>query len=293
MWEFTAEFINGIESDLILVPHKNRFELGTLKGNCAFYMQVMTKWLFSIDPMGWSAGASVYPCQQYQSYPADYSIPARYRKLLAESNQSKFSQKKSESKLNLLLKRQIPFSRYLFFPCQVPHDHSIEYFSSVSELEVIESLTQWASKRKIHLVFKKHPANLKAMKPFEGLVESSSYCRWSDASIYDLIRHSMATYTINSGVGFEALLLNKPVATFGRVEYDQLTVKATPATLDQVYSDVCNYPEARLKDEFARFLNWYSNEFCIDLTVDRQLVQKRLAKKIDSLIQYSSQSHAA
>lgn len=293
MWEFTAEFIESINSDLVLIPHRNRFELGSSRQSHVYYMQVMTKWLFSFDKMGWSAGSSEYPCQSFRSYPPSSETLERYQKLLAGTNQSKFSQQNSQSWLRLIMSRQIPCSRYIFFPCQIPHDHSIKYFSDYSELEIIESLTQWATDRKIHIVFKKHPANLKAMKPFEGLVQDSKYCRWSDASIYDLIKYSIATYTINSGVGFEALLLQKPVATFGRVEYDQVTVKATPSSLDDVYSKVCNYPVEDLTKEFSQFLNWYCNDFCIDLSLQRQQVLKRLTNKIIGLMGHVSQCDAA
>lgn len=293
MWEFTSKFIDSINSDLVLIPHRNHFELEHPRNSHIYYMQVMTKWLFSFDSTGWSAGSSEYPCERFRSFPPSATTLKRYQKLLAGTNQSKFSQQNSQSWLRLIMSNKIPFSRYLFFPCQIPHDHSIEYFSDFSELEIIESLTEWATRRKIHIVFKKHPANLKAMKPFESLIQDSKYCRWSDASIYDLIRHSIATYTINSGVGFESMLLNTPVATFGRVEYDQLTVKATPSSLDEVYEQVLHYPKQDLKQEFSQFLNWYCNEFCIDLSLHREQVLKRLTDKINILIHRASQCDAA
>ena len=61
---------------------------------------------------------------------------------------------------------------------------------------------------------------------------------WSDASIHDLINHAKAVYTINSGVGFEAMFYNKPIVTFGRIEYDAVTIHASLDNLSEVWHRV-------------------------------------------------------
>jgi len=265
MWEITEDYVVGLKEQFVFVPHKISDEVSVSGKTCIYYMQVMTRWLFSVDVQGWSAACSKYPCNDYRESSPNPEVYKKYIDYIVDRGESKFSQTERSSYIALLLKRRLPFGKYIFFPCQIPHDQSIQYFSDFEELDVIRSLCDWAEIEKVNIVFKRHPANLKSMKIFEPLVGSCKYASWSDANINDLIRHSAAVYTINSGVGFEALLHNKPVVTFGRVEYDVVTLKATTNNLAEVWNKLRGVNHKAQLKEYCRFFNWYCSEFAVDL----------------------------
>ena len=78
------------------------------------------------------------------------------------------------------------------------------------------------SRRKLNLVIKGHPANKQAMKSLYNIYlkykqdeHINNQLFWvDDMSIHQLLSNSTAVYTINSGVGLEALLHLKRVFIF-------------------------------------------------------------------------------
>jgi hypothetical protein len=72
--------------------------------------------------------------------------------------------------------------------------------------------------------------------------------------------------TINSGVGFEALLANVPLVCLGRSEYDTTAHAATLATLPNVWRDACAEPDDRRERRYARFVDWFLARHAVDLS---------------------------
>lgn len=228
LWQFTVKMVEGFFESAyneglkpgefcVMIPHKQKeqFDCGDL--NVAYYMQMVFPWLFQIDEQGWCAGASVYPIKpkKHESYP-HYA----YLKKRAESGESKFDQPKQvqskESK-----------EPYILFPCQIPHDQTIMYHSDVEVAEALETTIQFAKERKIPLIVKGHPVNPGSMAPLKKLWESHNYGEWVDnVNINQLLRECDSVVTVNSGVGMEALLHDKPVFTMGRADYDSVAHKS-------------------------------------------------------------------
>lgn len=263
---------------LALIPHRCKLDFEDGPTPVMFYMQEFFRWVFVVNELGWSAASSVYPVDLQSLPQQSQGIYDHYRDCLQEGTiGSKFSQPASKTKEELLRDGLIPAlynaqgiktdtSRpYIFFPLQVPTDQSILYFSDVSEEDAVAALIAWAGARDIAVVLKPHPANIKSMLPFERYADGVSVLL-SNASVHDLTRHATAVYTINSGVGFEALLQAKPVVTFGRVEYDCVTFNATLDNLDQAWAFASNTSKAELENRYRRFVDWFLGSYAIDMS---------------------------
>ena len=185
-----------------------------------YYMQMVIPNIFSIDNIGWCASASYWPIKPDNNF-KNYNVYHEMKKRIL-NNVSKFTQPDIE---NLRLPE-----KYIFFPCQIPHDETIQYHSDVSvedSLEaILESLHHFSE---YSVVIKGHPANTISMKPFRDIYERyketlpavlSEKILWLDnCSVHKLISDSSAVFTVNSGVGFESLLHHKHVYTFGLADY--------------------------------------------------------------------------
>ena len=269
MWEITQDFVRELDEKIVVLPHKTSRQINDPSKIILYSMQIMTRWLFSLDVSGWGASSSMYPCHMFWEGSADPGTYERYVELLVNKSSSKFKQPKKRGRIRLLLRREIPLRKFLFFPCQIPHDESLRFHSNVTEVDVIKRLVEWADINKQYVVFKKHPANLKAMKEFDEIIDSSRYSLWSDANIHELISLSEGVLTINSGTGFEALLHKKPVVTFGNTEYDVLTYKSNLKDLDDAYRFIRSFRFDDFKEKYYRFFNWYCEIYCLDTTLDK------------------------
>ena len=274
--EINRQYIEATGASLAFVPHRCHLDFDDGATPVLFYMQEFFRWVFVIDERGWSAASSQYPVDLATLPDSDHDSFAVYRqRLLAGELGSKFGQRERKSLNKLIADGSIPVVRdmlglkkvrpYIFLPLQVPHDQSIQFFSDFAEQVIVENIVHWVNERGIALVMKPHPANRKSMAPFEAMVDGRNIF-WSDAHVHDLITHATGVYTINSGVGFETLLHLKPVVTFGKVEYDCVTFRATPESLDEAWKYCLTVDNAELESRYRRFINWFLNEYSIDMS---------------------------
>ena len=266
-WQLDTEYVDACGVDLALIPHHSKLDFKAGNTPVMFYMQEFFRWIFVLDRDGWGPAASVYPLHpDAMPAPTEAGAFSRYRqRLLHGELGSKFAQPARLNRADLIARGQIPDAPYIFFPLQIPHDQVIRYFSPCSEQEVVASLAAWCRERGLALVFKPHPANLKSMEPFKVLADQHG-ALWSEAHIHDLIAHATAVYTINSGVGFEALLHLKPVVTFGRVEYDCVSFQADANTLNAAWDWVQAGTPETLLPHYGRFVDWFLAQYAIDLS---------------------------
>jgi CDP-glycerol glycerophosphotransferase (TagB/SpsB family) len=132
------------------------------------------------------------------------------------------------------------------------------------------------------LVFKAHPTNIKSAKPLREVTQGADVY-WSSASVHDLIAYSDAVYVINSGVGFEALLQNKPVVTFGRVEYDAVSIHGDLRRLDRTWEVVRNSDPFQRIATYKKFVDWYCRRYCVDLS-DPKVANARLSVLVEEIL---------
>ncbi|MFQ5784512.1 MAG: hypothetical protein ACE5H8_06780 [Alphaproteobacteria bacterium] len=293
LWQMTTEFVDRLEADVVFIPHKQRFHFGHLRCRTYFYMQVIFPWLFTVDPLGWSAGSSAYPCD-HRAGDSESGTFERYIERIVGQNESKYEQRARINRRELVARGEIPDGPYIFFACQRPTDQAVRFYSPYEAIDVAAGVARWAKKRGFSVVFKAHPTNIARARPLHDA--TSGYdVYWSMASVHDLIAHSDAVYVINSGVGFEAMLHNKPVVTFGQVEYDAVSIHGDIAALDRTWQAVQGSDPAQRLAAYRRFVDWYCRLYCVDLS-DPQTGNARLAALVEkavSTVQTESQSEPA
>lgn len=275
-WEINRKQIEKRNCALALIPHRCHIDFEDGETPVMFYMQEYFRWVFVADKQGWSASSSVYPIDHEVlpvRTPGAFDL---YRnKLNCNELGSKFAQAARYSEKELIRRDLVPhvsgffgvkyLRPYIFFPLQIPDDQSIRYFSAVSELDVVEAVIAWARAHQIAVVLKPHPANLKSMLPFEKMADGE-HVFISNAHVYDLIKCARAVYTINSGVGFEALLHVKPVVTFGRVEYDCVTFNASLDNLDAAWKYALEADVEEMEPRYSKFVDWFLSDYAVDMS---------------------------
>lgn len=239
------------------VPHTDRERF---KGNglTKYYMQTVFPHLFTVDPKGWSGGAQFVETFDRE---AEYSPEAfnEMEEWAVINENSKFAQPQ---------KKCAYFDIDIFVPLQLPHDLTIKYHSDISVEEFVTKLCEWSKETNKTIMFKGHPVNIESMKPLKEIIHKySPNARYvEDIHIHDLIKSAKATYVINSGVGQEAMLFQKPVVCFGRCEYEAAVIKGDinnlSATWKSLNDEEINFiPRVQM---YMRWYDWYINRITID-----------------------------
>ena len=288
-WEITPELVASYNCELAIIPHRIRRQFNSTKIPVAFYMQQYYPWVFTLDREGWSAASSIYPIsleKDVEEPSSDDAFDIYRASIKSGKILSKFSQKKPISKRGLIIKGAIPFLKtsmglrvsrgYIFVPLQIPHDEAIVEFSDISMDEFVDKLVLWAKNAGIPLVLKPHPANLKATIKYNQYVDNVSVY-WANENIHSLIENCSAVYTINSGVGFEALFYLKPVITFGKCDYDCVSYNASINELDLAWNYCLTIDAKSLLKIYKRFVNLFLNNLSIDLS--RPNISSNIIKK--------------
>jgi hypothetical protein len=248
LWQFTPEFVESLEADIIYIPHKSFDTFPVFNKEVRYYMQSVFPFQFYVDSKGFAGGASRYPFD----FDKDRVIPpgSFYAQMQARAltGESKFQQPPVGK---IAVESDGPF---VLFLCQIPHDETIKYHSDVSVWDALKYTLEATKELNMPLVVKGHPVNPGSMYPLQTLCKLYNHVHWVDeVSIHDLIPKAHAVVVVNSGTGMETLLHKRPIVTFGRCEYDCVSNKATADNIvDILRSPVFNEKEVR-----AFFESWY------------------------------------
>lgn len=303
-WEINRRFVESLGASVVLVPHRCRHDFESGATPVLFYMQEYFRWMFVVDPEGWSAAASVYPLalERFTQF-VEHGAYGYYRDKLESGNMpSKFAQPNQSFKKHVGSEVRRPFwSRFfgskereversvvpkIFFPLQIRHDQSIQYFSDYKFDDVLQAVLDWGEQRGVEIHLKAHPANPKLMQEYLKRYPQTASRKWRTENVHDLIEECDAVFLVNSGVGFEALLHAKPIVMFGRAEYDCVAIRAQPNNIDAAW-DVCRKSQPKqLVKAYSQFFDWFTTEYAVDMSRvgvrDRSL--KRVVNQILSLI---------
>jgi Capsule polysaccharide biosynthesis protein len=186
-----------------------------------------------------------------------------FAKRYIESNASKFPQAAAAG----------PFQAprpYVFVACQRPHD-TVSQLSRIGTVELAQAVAEAFQGSGCTVVIKKHPRD-EIMRTHK--LERMPHVLLSEDSIHHIIPGSSAVITVNSGVGFEALLHLKPVFTSGHCDYHWVTTKLASR------EDVQNIPE-RLgqpppRDQIIKFVTYMLKEYFVN-AYDLDSVRKKVA----------------
>ena len=135
---------------------------------------------------------------------------------------------------------------------QVPGD-SVLALSSLTPYEFCNLITEKFAGTAYNIIVKQHPkdstnlledcgADVTTKGPFTGLAElrrniAERKCLLVNGNIHDLTTGAEGVFTVNSGVGLEALLLTRPVFVWGKSLYDYAAT-ALPAIVDLPAGDI-------------------------------------------------------
>jgi hypothetical protein len=266
-WKIQPAAVDRLGFQLAFIPHRCHLDYSeTGSTSIRYFMQEYFRWVFVVDPQGWSAASAAYPLDVQSLKPMQPGAFHAYRRKLRQGQlESKFAQRRSAYRLHLIASGQIPLGKYVFFPLQIPHDQSIRYFSDNTEEDVVRAVLEWSARSGVTVVFKPHPINKKSMAPFAEMAKSAN-AYWSTANIHDLVKHAAGVFTINSGVGFEALFQLKPVVTFGRAEYDCVCFKGKLENIADAWRYCLDTSPIQLERRYQVFVDWFLSSHAIDLS---------------------------
>jgi hypothetical protein len=287
LWDIDRRLVDSLDANLVLVPHRCSIDFEAGLTPVLFYMQEYFRWMFVVDPQGWSAASSVYPISQ--EFTESNEIPSSYqyyRTKLADGDMpSKFAQPRAHritsNKFNKVWHgikslfyrvcgslQSLPAGKIskVFFPLQIRHDQSIQYFSDYAFDDVLHSIVEWGRMKGVEIHLKPHPANPKLMQKYISCYPQTSLLLWRDENIHDLIDECDAVFVVNSGVGFEALLHAKPIVMFGRAEYDCVAIRAKLDDIDTAWDECQASDSAQLLKKYSQFFNWFTTEYAVDMS---------------------------
>lgn len=111
---------------------------------------------------------------------------------------------------------------YIFFPLQVSSDTQVLLNGNISLLDAINYVLEYAKRKGIYVVIKPHPAERNPLYFKEMYKRISSYNKviLSNENTFYLIQNAEKVFTINSTVGLETMILNRPLHVFGKALYE-------------------------------------------------------------------------
>ncbi|MCY4130021.1 MAG: hypothetical protein OXG15_12380 [Gammaproteobacteria bacterium] len=151
---------------------------------------------------------------------------------------------------------------YVFCPLQVPRDTQVTVFGGwINGIpHLLDSLDE-ASRQlpsDIHVRIKEHPSSPISFAQRIESYDNPKLVLDNEHDVYDQVAHSQGVITINSSVGLEAFLFEKPVITIGKALYSfgEMTTRATDLdSLCDAMTDFPNLSWSRLeRDRFVKFL---------------------------------------
>ncbi|MGK0499675.1 MAG: capsular polysaccharide export protein [Oceanicoccus sp.] len=163
------------------------------------------------------AQSKVSPCKLTYIFFSYLLSPTSLSKSTVENLKSLFIKIKTSNKKN---NQQLLPENFIFFPCQVSTDTQITINSNTNNIAAIETAFNIATKKAVDLVVKIHPAE----KSFQEITRIKQFCQQPGITLCNnntaqLLGKCIEVITINSTVGLEALIYNKPVTTLGKAVY--------------------------------------------------------------------------
>jgi len=244
LWQFTPDDVLESDCDIALVPHHDfrTFDAGP---RVRYYMQMGFPWLFSIDTKGWCGDAADWPIP-WNIGPYDPQLFDIVRKEMIENNISKFAQPNE--------KVDLP-DKFILFCCQLPHDMTIRYHSNTTVDKALLATMEFAHSINLPVVAKGHPINPGSMAELKNVFDQNKQPEdmWVDnASIHQCLAQCEAMFSVNSGgTGLDAILHQKPIFVFGRVDYQSIA-----HTVDDYVEETWNNRDFYL-DKYPSFIYSY------------------------------------
>lgn len=148
---------------------------------------------------------------------------------------------------------------YVFYPMQCVNDTQLIYNSHVNNLEAIQIAYNYSQLNQLDLVIKLHPVeakekNIKQLRNYLHKKNITAYI--VNANTMELLNNAKHVYTINSTVGLEAMILNKPLTILGYSLYDNFDDMRLKKYITEYLIDSDPYDVVEFNDEqFYKIIN--------------------------------------
>lgn len=155
------------------------------------------------------------------------------------------------------------------------------YHNRITGLELMHEIKDWANENRKHVVFRMHPTSGEDYSDLNHLESEFTHVD-TTSSIIHLVQNASQVWTVSSAVGFEGMLMNKPVTIFGETDY-------SPAVHFANSVEEASYTHT--PEVYAQFITWYTKKLCINIhsNTASERVYNRLydyfieGKQLDSL----------
>lgn len=220
LWNGHQAFATGIDAFCKENSIKTRFlELGNISGK------------IFVDPLGVNARSSIYVqnSEIKNGYLTKQIITEWTEKYLKEeSSKSVPSQVKQTSEVLKSIKcsdfDRIISQPYVFVPLQVSDDTQLLFNSDFNNLQLLRSVLKNDEYKKLTIVVKFHPGDSRdEISKVYAEISGNPRVLISQEPVVQLIQNADRIITINSTVGLQALLLDKPVQFLGRSIFATMT----------------------------------------------------------------------
>lgn len=138
--------------------------------------------------------------------------PTFNKKAIKNKLISKFTNKE-----NIITESCLP-EKFIFFPLQVSTDTQIKINSDIDNISAIALMLK---KEILPIVVKPHPAEPDIDYFIKSISDNKERIFFSTENTYKLIKMSEKVITINSTVGLEAMIFEKPVEFYGRSIFNE------------------------------------------------------------------------
>lgn len=165
--------------------------------------------------------------------------------------------------------------RYVFVALQTRID-KVQELAYVPMLTMLDWVVERFAGTGIKVVVKRHPDCADAMVAERLMTYSQrGNITISNASIHAVIEKCEAVFTVNSGVGCEALIHRKHVFLFGKSDYRFVchSIKSRKELLSATWPLIHSGRQPQLDlDTLRRFIFWYRNRYLINATNVEQVI---------------------
>jgi len=262
--------------DFRIYPHKTRREVpdGDL-----FYKELHMPSLFTIDPVGWG------PDHSGLQAPPDLSgiDAARAARFCGQLRQEFFATGRSKHRQPPLRRINPALTPYLLAPLQLPTDDAVMHHSTLSVLDYVNLLADWAERARVRVVFKLHPGaeTPEIAEAVRRRAVMERYVAVVDENIHALIAGAAGVVVLTSGVGFESLIHGKPVVTLGRCDYRWTTFRASADNLDEAFAYVSEYSPAQRQAAYDFIYFYYHHHAYLATKAAARDSNKRLLEYLE------------
>jgi hypothetical protein len=247
-WEVTQDLIDELNfADQIYIPHKTQKQISSDKA--IFYMQEHLPEVFTVSRTGWGPSAEWAKPNEARLISIDPRLQAFKARFKAE--------RKTKAQQNKKIRRRLPDFDILAV-LQVPNDEALTLFANCNMENFIADIAKLAAKENLKVLIRKHP--LDRTNFFERMTtkwQSERLLFNSAGHIHDVLAKADCVAVINSGVGLEAMLLEKPVIAYGRAIYENAVFAASSKTLCASYHQAIAEPDEVRIERYDQFLSWF------------------------------------